>query len=139
MNTPNAALAYALSATGWSNRELARRLNALAAQRGHRGIAIDHTRVGRWIRLGEKPRMPVPALLAELFTERLGWLHTPQMLELTTVRRFQIHLPEPELAILLGRAAKAKLPVEDYLLSLVSAALAEKPHERGSLVAVPSE
>ncbi|MEE1829700.1 hypothetical protein [Streptomyces sp. SP17KL33] len=139
MNTPNAALAYALSATDWSNRELARRLNSLAVQRGHRGIAIDHTRVGRWIRRGEKPRTPLPELLADLFTERLGCRYTPQMLGLTSARRFQVHLAEAELATLLRRAAKAQLPVKDYLSRLVSTALAQDPNDEGSHAAVPSE
>lgn len=60
MNTPNYPLAVAIAAAGWSNGETARRINVRAQRDGHRGVAVDHSRVGRWIRRGEKPRPPVP-------------------------------------------------------------------------------
>ncbi|MFM9493682.1 hypothetical protein ACKI1Q_08590 [Streptomyces galilaeus] len=130
MSTPNAALALALAVAGWSNHELARRLNDLATQRGHRGIAVDHTRVGRWIRRGEKPRPPVPELLADLFTEHLGHAYTPQSLALTSTRRVYLHLDEPEHTVLLCRAAQARLPVREYLQSLLRSALANDERDQ---------
>ncbi|MDX3523355.1 hypothetical protein [Streptomyces scabiei] len=126
MNTPNAALAFALATAGWSNHEVARRLNELAAERGHRGIAIDHTRVGRWIRRGEKPRPPVPELLADLLTRRLGYPCTPHSLAITPTRRVYLQLDEPEHTALLHRAAEARLPVPEYLQALLRSALADE-------------
>ncbi|MEU8868987.1 hypothetical protein [Streptomyces umbrinus] len=86
MSTPNYPLAVALASIGWGNGETARRINAHAQQQGHHGIAVDRSRVGRWIRHGEKPRPPVPALLAELLTEHLGKLYTPEALGLAPGR-----------------------------------------------------
>jgi hypothetical protein len=63
MNTPNYSLALALATAGWTSSETARRINARAKQEGHHSVAVDRSRVGRWIRRGEKPRPPVPELL----------------------------------------------------------------------------
>lgn len=57
---------------GWSKGELARLVNRQAAAQGHPQLATDTSRVRRWIDGGETPRDPVPAVLASLFTERLG-------------------------------------------------------------------
>ncbi|GAB2990260.1 hypothetical protein GCM10023080_065030 [Streptomyces pseudoechinosporeus] len=55
MSTPNYPLALALASAGWGNGETARRINARAQQEGHRSVAVDRSRVGRWIRHGGGP------------------------------------------------------------------------------------
>ncbi|MET7717724.1 hypothetical protein [Streptomyces sp. NPDC005407] len=64
----NPHLALWIAATGLSHGEIARRIAAAAKARGHRQIAPDATRIRRWID-GERPRPPVPALLAEVLSE----------------------------------------------------------------------
>ncbi|MEV5774207.1 hypothetical protein AB0L49_23605 [Streptomyces antimycoticus] len=123
MSTPNYSLAVALAAARWSNHETARRINERAAQHGHRHIAVHHTRVGRWIRLGEKPNPPVPELLAALLTEHLGQLHTPQSLRLLRARHLRIPLEELEHLVLIQRATAANLSVEDYVRGLIRTVL----------------
>ena len=125
LNPPNYALALALSATGWSNAETARRLNEHCALRGHRGIAIDAARVGRWIRDGERPRSPVPDLLAELLSAQLKEWHTAQSLCLARPRIVRAVLDEEEYAALLKRATAAKLPLATYVLVVIRAAIAD--------------
>ncbi|MGW3569619.1 hypothetical protein ACWDSL_38135 [Streptomyces sp. NPDC000941] len=127
MSTPNYSLAVALAAARWSNHETARRINQRATQQGHRHIAIHHTRVGRWIRHGEKPHSPVPDLLAGLLTEHLGQLHTPQSLHLTRARNLRVPLEEPEHLVLMQRATAANLSAEDYVRGLIRTAL--RDHE----------
>ncbi|MET9087385.1 Tat pathway signal protein [Streptomyces sp. NPDC004237] len=67
----NPHLALWISASGLSQGEIARRVGALGKARGHRQVAPDTTRIRRWID-GEKPRPPVPALLAEVLSEAVG-------------------------------------------------------------------
>ncbi|MET9694669.1 Tat pathway signal protein [Streptomyces sp. NPDC006514] len=71
-----------IAATGLSHGEIARRIAAAAKAQGHRQIAPDATRIRRWID-GERPRPPVPALLAEVLSEAVGQVLTPGDLGLT--------------------------------------------------------
>ncbi len=68
----NTRLADLFGLTGWSKGELARMVNRQAAAMGHPQLSTDTSRVRRWVEAGEKPRDPVPTVLAALFTERLG-------------------------------------------------------------------
>ncbi|UQA97570.1 hypothetical protein [Streptomyces halobius] len=78
----NPHLALWIAATGLSHGEIARRIAAAGKARGHRQIAPDATRIRRWID-GEKPRPPVPALLAEVLSDAVGQPLTPGDLGLT--------------------------------------------------------
>ncbi|MFJ5841889.1 Tat pathway signal protein [Streptomyces shenzhenensis] len=78
----NAHLALWITATGLSHGEIARRIAAEAIRQGHRQIAPDATRVRRWID-GERPRPPVPALLAAVISGAVGQPLTPGDLGLT--------------------------------------------------------
>ncbi|MGW3152168.1 Tat pathway signal protein [Streptomyces sp. NPDC001177] len=80
--TSNPHLALWIAATGLSHGEIARRIAAAALRHGHRQIAPDATRIRRWID-GERPRPPVPALLAEVLCEATGQPLTPGDLGLT--------------------------------------------------------
>lgn len=71
-----------IAATGLSQGEIARRVTAAAKAHGHPQIAPDATRIRRWID-GERPRPPVPALLAEVLSEVAGQPLTPGDLGLT--------------------------------------------------------
>ncbi|MEW9532031.1 hypothetical protein [Microbispora sp. NPDC049125] len=68
---PNRLLQQHLTEAGLSRKGLARRLNGLGTARGLRGMSYDHGSVLRWI-AGRRPREPVPGLLAEIFSMRLG-------------------------------------------------------------------
>ncbi|GGW82602.1 Tat pathway signal protein [Streptomyces galilaeus] len=78
----NLHLALWIAATGLSYGEIARRIAAEAKAQGHRQIAPDATRVRRWID-GERPRPPVPALLAAVVSDAVGQPLTPGDLGLT--------------------------------------------------------
>ncbi|MCX5261783.1 hypothetical protein OOK27_47980 [Streptomyces canus] len=127
MTTPNYPLALAIATAGWSNHETARLINERAQRDGYRGVAIDHSRVGRWIRFGEKPRPPVPDLLAELLSERLGQHCTPELLRLTPGRRVHVFLDAAEHEALVAVATAANVPVEEYVRELLRSALARLP------------
>src|SRR2546421_819493 len=71
MSQPNQALAALLEEAGFSEAGLARRVNELGRVHGH-SFGYDYTAVYRWLRKGQRPRDPVPALIAEALTERLG-------------------------------------------------------------------
>ncbi|MGW8551335.1 Tat pathway signal protein [Streptomyces tubercidicus] len=79
----NPHLALWIAAAGLSHCEIARRIAAEAIHRGHRQIAPDATRIRRWID-GERPRSPVPALLAAVISDAVGQPLTPGDLGLTT-------------------------------------------------------
>ncbi|MFD9942299.1 hypothetical protein ACFWYW_19450 [Nonomuraea sp. NPDC059023] len=68
---PNRLLQRVIAEAGFSHKGLARRLNDLGAARGTPGLKYDHSSVLRWIG-GQRPREPVPCLLAEIFALRLG-------------------------------------------------------------------
>ncbi|WP_046496079.1 hypothetical protein [Streptomyces odonnellii] len=74
--TGNSHLALWIGATGLSQGEIARRIAAEAVRQGHRQIAPDATRVRRWID-GERPRPPVPVLLAAVLSKVVGQPLTP--------------------------------------------------------------
>ncbi|WP_030786122.1 hypothetical protein [Streptomyces sp. NRRL S-920] len=81
--TSNTHLALWIGATGLAHGEIARRIAAEAICGGHRQIAPDATRVRRWID-GERPRPPVPALLAAVISGAVGQTVTPGDLGLTS-------------------------------------------------------
>ena len=125
---PNYALALALAEAKWNNSETARRINHRARHQGHSGVAVDRSRVGRWIRHGERPRPPVPHLLAELVTEELGRLHTPQSLGIAPSYGILVALNEHEHQTLAEQAAAANMPVKRYAQALLRAALLQTGH-----------
>ncbi|WP_093784781.1 regulator [Actinacidiphila guanduensis] len=67
---PNAKLAAVIAEAGFSHAGLARRVNQLGAEHGL-DLRYDKTSVTRWLR-GQQPRGTTPALIAEVFTQRLG-------------------------------------------------------------------
>ncbi|WP_414170841.1 transcriptional regulator [Streptoverticillium reticulum] len=73
MKNSNAKLADWIGRSGWSNGELARQVRSRAAEWGHPHVSSDTSSVRRWVTLGEVPRHPVPAILADLFSARFGY------------------------------------------------------------------
>jgi hypothetical protein len=71
MSQPNKALAALVEEARFSEAGLARRVNELGKARGL-SFNYDYTSVYRWIRKGQRPRDPVPTLIAEALSERLG-------------------------------------------------------------------
>ncbi|HEX5741863.1 MAG TPA: hypothetical protein VFY17_09975 [Pilimelia sp.] len=71
MPEPNHALAELTAEAGFSWAGLARRVNSLGADEGM-ALRYDYTAVNRWVKRGERPRPPVPALIARALSERLG-------------------------------------------------------------------
>ncbi|MGW1071553.1 transcriptional regulator [Streptomyces sp. NPDC002537] len=67
------ALRYWFRLSGISKNALARAVSERAAERGHHQVRPDGSRVRRWIENGERPRDPVPGLLAEVLSERTGY------------------------------------------------------------------
>lgn len=78
----NQHLALWIAATGLSHGEIARRIAAVAKAEGHRQIAPDTTRIRRWVD-GERPRPPVPSLLAGVISDAVAQSLTPGDLGLT--------------------------------------------------------
>ncbi|MCX4551537.1 regulator [Streptomyces sp. NBC_01387] len=68
--TPNRQLAALIGEAGFSNAGLARRVDQLGLEHGL-DLRYDKTSVTRWLR-GQQPRGTTPALIAEVFTRRLG-------------------------------------------------------------------
>ncbi|MEV1051573.1 regulator [Streptomyces sp. NPDC049887] len=68
--TPNRQLAALIAEAGFSNAGLARRVDQLGLEHGL-DLRYDKTSVTRWLR-GQQPRGTTPALIAEVFTRRLG-------------------------------------------------------------------
>ena len=71
MGERNDALAALIQEAGYSEAGLARRVNQLARDRLNLDLRYDYTAVYRW-KKGQQPRPPVPWLLAEALSERLG-------------------------------------------------------------------
>ncbi|GAB7033966.1 regulator [Streptomyces sp. NPDC021749] len=69
-HTPNRQLAALIAEAGFSNAGLARRVDQLGIEHGL-DLRYDKTSVTRWLR-GQQPRGTTPALIAEVFTRRLG-------------------------------------------------------------------
>lgn len=67
---PNSRLAALIAEAGFSNAGLARRVDQLGLEHGL-DLRYDKTSVTRWLR-GQQPRGTTPALIAEVFTQRLG-------------------------------------------------------------------
>jgi hypothetical protein len=59
-----------IAESGYSHAGLARRVNRLGVEHGL-DLRYDKTSVSRWLR-GQQPRGATPALIAEVFTQRLG-------------------------------------------------------------------
>jgi hypothetical protein len=78
--TPNRQLAALIAEAGFSNAGLARRVDQLGLEHGLE-LRYDKTSVTRWLR-GQQPRGTTPALIAEVFTRRLGRRLTAQDLGL---------------------------------------------------------
>ncbi|WP_329266699.1 hypothetical protein [Streptomyces sp. NBC_01451] len=125
LKNPNYTLALALAQAGWNNSETARRINHRAEQTGQRGIAVDRSRVSRWIRHGEKPRHPVPELLATLLTEHLTQPYTPRLLGIAADHSLHISIGETQHHTLQAKAAAANMPAEDYARALLHTALSD--------------
>ncbi|MFF9480190.1 regulator [Streptomyces sp. NPDC014733] len=68
--TPNRRLAALIAEAGFSNAGLARRVDQLGIEHGL-DLRYDKTSVTRWLR-GQQPRGTTPALIAEVFTRKLG-------------------------------------------------------------------
>jgi hypothetical protein len=77
---PNRQLAALITEAGFSNAGLARRVDQLGIEHGL-DLRYDKTSVTRWLR-GQQPRGTTPALIAEVFTRRLGRRLTAQDLGL---------------------------------------------------------
>src|SRR5215213_7099469 len=71
-----ALIAEAAARAGCSWAGLARRINDLGAEQGFT-LRYDYTSVNRWIKRGERPRPPVPSLIAQALSEKLGRTVTP--------------------------------------------------------------
>ncbi|MHA7958073.1 transcriptional regulator [Streptomyces sp. L500] len=72
MGSPNTELADWLDRSGMSRGELARRVRAKATAWRQPHIAPDTTGVRRWLG-GEKPRRPIPEILAGVFSDHFGY------------------------------------------------------------------
>ncbi|MDF5756479.1 hypothetical protein [Spongiactinospora sp. TRM90649] len=81
---PNRVLQRLISESGFSHKGLARHLNDLGSARGLAGLKYDHSSVLRWLG-GQRPRDPVPGLLAEIFAARLGRAMTSEDLGMPAV------------------------------------------------------
>jgi hypothetical protein len=68
--TPNQALRRLLAEAGWSGAALARALNALGTELSL-PLHYDRSTIGHWL-AGIRPRSPVPELVAEVLSRRLG-------------------------------------------------------------------
>lgn len=76
----NSDLQRTWARTGWSRKELARRVNRRGASRGLY-LNTDASRVRAWF-AGQHPQPPVPAILCELFSEHFGYLVAPEAIGL---------------------------------------------------------
>ncbi|WP_441246467.1 regulator [Kitasatospora sp. McL0602] len=74
--TQNPRLAALIEEAGFSHAGLARRVDQLGLEHGL-DLRYDKTSVTRWLR-GQQPRGATPALIAEVFTRRLGRRLTAQ-------------------------------------------------------------
>ncbi|MEE1789648.1 tetratricopeptide repeat protein [Streptomyces sp. BE308] len=74
--TRNTRLAALQQEARWTNGELAREVNRLGTLHGLH-LTYDRTAVAHWLS-GSRPRPPVPALVAEVLSRRLGRLVTSE-------------------------------------------------------------
>jgi len=82
--------------TGWSRKELARRVNQRARVRGVH-LHTDASRIRYWL-AGQQPQPPVPELLSELFSEQLGYPITPTGIGLAATDEHEVGLRYAESA-----------------------------------------
>jgi hypothetical protein len=69
--TANHRLIYWQQRAGFNNTRFAAAIRERAGKRGHRHVQPDARRVRAW-RQGERPRDPVPEVILEVFSERIG-------------------------------------------------------------------
>ncbi|MGH3939245.1 MAG: hypothetical protein ACRDTG_11535 [Pseudonocardiaceae bacterium] len=141
--------------TGWSRKELARRVKQRARVRGML-LNTDASRIRHWLE-GQHPQPPVPELLSELFSEELGYPITPTDLGLDATDEHEVGLRYSEsitatvVAVAeLGRydvrrsgflrhgmflAVAAVMPSRDWLLAVLDAT-EPRPHSRIGLAQV---
>jgi hypothetical protein len=141
--------------TGWSRKELARRVNQRARVRGVH-LHTDASRIRHWL-AGQHPQPPVPELLSELFSEQLGYPITPTDIGLEATDEHEVGLRYSEsiaatvVAVAeLGRydvrrrgflrhgtflAVAAIAPSRDWLLAVLDAT-EPRPHSRIGLAQV---
>ncbi|WP_424216641.1 tetratricopeptide repeat protein (plasmid) [Streptomyces sp. BI20] len=81
MPLPNTLLRGWIRESGWTYESLARRVNSRTLELGY-VTGFDRTTVAHWVR-GTRPRDPVPEVLCELFSQRLGRSLTPADLGLS--------------------------------------------------------
>lgn len=74
--------------TGWSRKELARRVNQRGRIRGM-DLHADATRIRRWL-AGRQPQPPVPELLSELFSEYFGYAIIPADMGMAPTEEYEI-------------------------------------------------
>ncbi len=72
---PNERLRSLLRESGWTQEAFARAVNVAGAEIGVR-LGYDRTTVSHWL-AGSEPRDPVPRLIAEVFSRRVGRRLTP--------------------------------------------------------------
>ncbi|MGH3908966.1 MAG: hypothetical protein ACRDTE_33020, partial [Pseudonocardiaceae bacterium] len=90
----NVLLGQTYARTGWSRKELARRVNQRAKVRGVH-LHTDASRVRNWL-AGQHPQSPAPELLSELFSEELGYPITPVDIGLPATDEHELGLRYPE-------------------------------------------
>jgi hypothetical protein len=73
---PNDALGALITESGLSWAGLVRRVIDLGAQQGL-ALRYDYTAVNRWVKRGERPRVPVPSLIAQVLSSKLGRVVSP--------------------------------------------------------------
>lgn len=108
-------LRYWFRCSGLSKTSLAKAVTTLAIQHGHPHIRPDASRVRRWIEDGEHPRNPVPVLLAQVLSERVGYPLTAEDLGLGD--------PTPD-----NTRYRGPREVLDSIRTATSASLAHGPH-----------
>ncbi len=86
----NGDLERAWARTGWSRKELARRVNRRGLSRGLH-LNTDASRVRAWF-AGQQPQPPVPAILCELFSEHFGYPVPPEAIGLRAEAEVDIGL-----------------------------------------------
>lgn len=90
---PNVLLTHFMQRATLSNAHLAREVTRRAGAAGFRHVNPDESRVRRW-RGGEKPRPPVPELITQVLSARLGLPLTPEDLGLTGSQQPASHGPD---------------------------------------------
>jgi hypothetical protein len=83
---PNKQLQRWFDKSGYSKQGLAQEITRRARAAGHRHVSPDGSRVRRWLTEGQHPREPVPKIVAEVLSERVGVLLTPEDLDLAVDR-----------------------------------------------------